>query len=324
MDRHEPSGIVAESSPAGRNGFHPQTFLATKRSESQNDYLADPDIQKLVRFFRDKGILALKDEDRRAQWYDDWLAYQAEHRLYARLLSPRKYSTLGSELDLLKLTRFLEVIGYCSPAHGYSFQVSFLGLFAILMGSNEDLKREAVATLEAGGVLAFAVSEQHHGADLLENGFTVAETGAGRFVANGTKYYIGNSNCASIISILARKEDKSAGTKRAPFMFFALRPKVSPGFRNVRKIHTMGVRAGFVGEIEVKGHEFPTTDVISEGRLAWDSIFGTITLGKFFLGFGSIGICEHALGISFRDRFTASRRSRCPTCARPWHTPTPG
>ena len=33
---------------------------------------------------------------------------------------------------------------------------------------------------------------------------------------------------------------------------------------------------------------------LAEGRDAWDAVFGTVTLGKFFLGFGSIGICEHA------------------------------
>jgi acyl-CoA dehydrogenase len=44
----------------------------------------------------------------------------------------------------------------------------------------------------------------------------------------------------------------------------------------------------------VKDHQVPVGDVIAEGRRAWDSIFGTVALGKFFLGFGSIGICEHA------------------------------
>jgi acyl-CoA dehydrogenase len=33
---------------------------------------------------------------------------------------------------------------------------------------------------------------------------------------------------------------------------------------------------------------------VADGRQAWDAVFGTVTLGKFFLGFGSIGICEHA------------------------------
>jgi acyl-CoA dehydrogenase len=62
----------------------------------------------------------------------------------------------------------------------------------------------------------------------------------------------------------------------------------------VRKIPTVGVRVGFVGEFEVTNHEFPQSDLLAEGRQAWDAVLGTVTLGKFFLGFGSIGICEHA------------------------------
>src|SRR6202044_537822 len=109
------------------------------------------------------------------QWFDDWLAYQAKHRLYAMLLAPKTYSTLGAELNLLKLTRFVEIFGYCSPAHGYSFQVSFLGIFSILMGSNDTLKREAVAALERGKLFAFGISEKTHGSDLMANQFSITE-----------------------------------------------------------------------------------------------------------------------------------------------------
>src|SRR5205814_390110 len=132
---------------------------------------------------------------------------QAKHRVYASVLSPKQYSSTGSEFDLLRYSRFLEVFGYFSPAHGYSAQVTFLGLFSILMGDNAALKREAVAALESGGLLAFGVSEKAHGSDLLAGEFTVKEVEGGRWVANGSKYYIGNSNAASIISILARRED---------------------------------------------------------------------------------------------------------------------
>jgi len=38
--------------------------------------------------------------------------------------------------------------------------------------------------------------------------------------------------------------------------------------------------------------------VIAEGRDAWEAIFASITLGKFLLGFGAIGICERAFGES--------------------------
>ena len=274
----------------------PQAFSSVSRSAASNVYLADPTSLALLNFFEAKGLLAIKEEDRREQWYDDWLAYQAQHRLYASLLSPKQYSSLGYEFDLLRLTRFLEMFGYFSPAHGYSFQVTFLGLFSILMGRNSALKCEAVAALEAGGLLAFGVSEKDHGSDLLGNEFTLRQSGPGEFVATGSKYYIGNANCASIISILARKQDCSDGrARRAPPVLFALRPGRSAGIGSVRKISTLGVRAAFVGEFEVKDQEVPATDVIAEGREAWDAVFGTVTLGKFFLGFGSIGICEHAL-----------------------------
>ena len=286
-----------DSAPAiAREAIYPLAFTAARPSAGAGVYLREPLVRKLAEFFESKGLAAIKDEDQREQWYEDWLAYQATHQLYAGLLAPRQYSSLNSGFDLLRYARFLEVCAYYSPAHGYSLQVTFLGLCSILMGANPDLKREAVGALEAGGLLAFGISERGHGSDLLGNEFTVSESDRGRLVAQGAKFYIGNSNSASIISILARKEDqRNAGhSRRAPFLLFALRPGKSLGFRSVGKIRTLGVRSAFVGEFEVKDHEFTKCDVIAEGRQAWDAIFGTVTLGKFFLGFGSIGICEHA------------------------------
>ncbi|MHC4107893.1 MAG: acyl-CoA dehydrogenase family protein [Planctomycetota bacterium] len=286
----------AAASAARHDAIYPRAFSSMRRAAADDLYLNDPSTLKLVQFFEGKTLAAIKQEDQREQWYEDWLAYQAEHRLYASVLSPGRYSTLGFEFDLLRYARFLEVFAYFSPAHGYSLQVTFLGLFAILMGSNTTLKQEAVAALEKGRLLAFGVSEKTHGSDLFANEFRLTETGPGRFMANGTKYYIGNSNAAAILSILAKRDDARTGdsTKRFPFALLALRPEQSRGFRNVGKIRTLGVRAGYVGEFEVKNHELPESDLIAEKRQAWDAVLGTVTLGKFFLGFGSIGICEHA------------------------------
>lgn len=287
------------SGGAFRDAVCPLVLSTVGPTPGAGAYLADPAARRLLEFFEAKGLAALKEEDRREQWYDDWLAYQAGHGLYAAVLSPKAYSAAGREFDLLRYARFLEVFGYCSAAHGYSLQVTSLGLFAIMAGSNPDLKREAVAAVEAGGLLAFAVSERDHGADLLGNAFTVRDAGPGRFVAGGSKFYIGNANSAAMIAVLAKKEGRrvaAAGeARRAPMAVFALRPGRSPGFGNVRKIHTLGVRSGFVGAFDVAGHEFPESDVVADGRGAWDAVFAAITLGKFFLGFGSVGICEHAL-----------------------------
>ncbi|MCP3904035.1 MAG: acyl-CoA/acyl-ACP dehydrogenase [Planctomycetes bacterium] len=282
--------------PETTAGVYPLAFSVAQPSAETDVYLREPLARKLAEFFEDKGLAALKDEDRREQWYDDWLEYQAEHQLYARLLSPREHSSLGSEFDLLRYARFLEVCAYFSPAHGYSLQASFLGLGAIMMGVNTSVKGEAVAALEAGGQLAFGISERAHGSDLLANEFTVADGASGRLVASGEKFYIGNSNCATIISILAQREGRRDGGhgRRRPFVLFALRPDRSTGFRHGPKIRTLGIRSAHVGEFEVTDHEMSEEDVCADGRAAWDAVFGTVTLGKFFLGFGSIGICEHA------------------------------
>jgi acyl-CoA dehydrogenase len=278
--------------------LYPLSFENSLPAPGPAEYLADPFVRHLLNFFQSKGLAALVLEDQREQWYQDWIDFQAQHGLYAGLLSPKAYSSRGTQLDLLRLTRFIEAFAYFGPAHAYSLQVSFLGLFPIFMSANEPLKREAIAKLKNGGLFAFGVSERNHGSDLLANEFTLKSTSTGAFLAEGSKCYIGNANAACLISVLAKKipEGSSTVTKRTPFAFFALRPAEAPAFQNLKKIRTLGIRSAFVGEFDVKGHVLPATDVISEGRQAWEAAFGTVNLGKFFLGFGAIGICERAFG----------------------------
>jgi len=295
-DPHKPAWNPNGPAAPMLDAIYPQSFTSTQSSRGAELYLREPLVRKVVDFFENKGLAALKAEDQSELWYADWVDYQASHQLYARLLSPQKYSRLGSSFDLFRYTRFIEVCAYFSPAHLYSLQVTFLGLSAILIGANLDLKCEAVQALENGGLLAFGISEQKHGADLLATAFTVAETEPGRLAANGTKYYIGNSNVAALIVILAKQNERKDAehSRRAPTVLFALRPGKSKGFRNLKKIRTLGIRAAFVGEFEVKDHALLKEDIIASNRQAWDAVFGTVSLGKFFLGFGTIGICERA------------------------------
>lgn len=263
---------------------------------AEAEYLTDPAIRLLVDFFRAKGQAALDREDREETWYQDWIDYQGHHGLYAGLLSPLALSNRGHQLDLFRLTRFVEVFAYHAPAHAYSLQVSFLGIFPILMCANEPLKREAIARLEAGGLFAFAVSERNHGSDLLAYETALRPSSSGGHVADGAKAYIGNAGAASMISVLAREcgAPPEVPNRRSPLVFFALRPADSPGFTDLRKIRTLGIRSANVCEFEIRGHPVADGDIISRQREAWAAIFGTVDFGKFFLGFGAIGICEHA------------------------------
>jgi acyl-CoA dehydrogenase len=278
------------------DAVRPLSFDAPSPSEGASEYLQDPSVRLLIDFFQTKGLEALKREDRQEDWYQDWIDYQARHGIYAGLLSPRQYSSRGHQFSISRLVRFLEVFAYFNPAHGYSLHVSFLGLFPILTSDNEPLKREAVARLEAGGLFAFGVSEKAHGSDLFANEFLLTPAPTGGWTAEGSKYYIGNANAACIVSVLAKKggPEAAGSSRRMPFVFVAIRPGEAPAYQDVRKIRTLGIRSAFVGEFTVKGHPVPEGDVISQGRQAWDAGLDTVNLGKFFLGFGAVGICERA------------------------------
>jgi len=283
------------------DGLYPLELDGSSTTLGATEYLSNPSIRLLADFFHAKGLGRLKLEDQSEGWYQDWIDYQARHGLYARLLSPKEYSTRGTQFDLRNYTRFLEAFAYFSPAHAYSLHVSFLGLFPILISTNEPLKREAVAQLEAGGVFAFAVSEREHGSDLLAIEFALRSNGTAGLSAKGSKYYIGNANAAGLVSVLGKHvgptDDKAS--RRSPFVFFALRPRDTSAFASVRKIRTLGIRTAFVGEFEVNDQPVPARDVLSQGREAWDAAFGTVDFGKFFLGFGSVGICERAFAEAF-------------------------
>src|SRR6476646_11256130 len=101
--------MTSESSPRetfiSNGALYPLSFDAPVPTEGVSEYLRDPSLRLLVDFFRDKGLAALRQEDRQEEWYLDWIEYQAGHKLYASVLSPARYSSLGHRLNLLKLTR---------------------------------------------------------------------------------------------------------------------------------------------------------------------------------------------------------------------------
>ncbi len=257
----------------------------------------------LIQFFKNKTPDILQKEDKSEEFYTDFEQYVNKTKLYADLLTPREFSKNGGCFDIKSICKFMELFAYLSPSHAYSLQVTFLGIFPFLMSKNAYIKKEAVQTLQKGKLFAFGLSEKDHGSDIYSSETKVQKDASGALKASGKKYYIGNSNCADLISVLAVNEKQSSMQQsdlKNEFMFFALRPKETSAFQNVKKIRTLGVKTAFVGEFEIKDHVFTENDIISKEKNAWNAIFGTVNLGKFYLGFGSIGICEHA----FQEAYT--------------------
>lgn len=243
-------------------------------------------VEKTIAFFENKGLKRIKEDDQAMVWYEDFLTFIREEKVFATLLTPEKYSRDGSRWDMYRISEFNEILAFYGLCYWYAWQVTILGLGPIWMGTNEEQKHLAAQLLAEGGVFAFGLSEKTHGADLYSSEMKLAPQPDGTYLANGSKYYIGNGNCAALVSTFARLE----GT--GEYVFFTVRPD-HPAYECVKKIDTSGVRQAYVAEYAL--HDYPITeaDILSRGEHAWNSSLNTINVGKFELGCASIGIASH-------------------------------
>lgn len=244
--------------------------------------------RKTIEFFENKGLESIKEDDQNMVFCDDWISFNQQVGAYATLLTPAGYGDPDSRWDMNRIAQFNEVLAFYALSYQYNYQVSILGLGPIWMGDNEEAKHRTAQYLKDGGIFAFGLSEKQHGADLYSNEMKLYPQGNEKFLARGDKYYIGNGNKAALVSTFGRYADTD------DYVFFAVESD-HPRYECIKKINTSGVRPAYVAAYSL--HDYPITaaEILASGKLAWDSSLNTINVGKFQLGFASIGICTHAL-----------------------------
>jgi acyl-CoA dehydrogenase len=241
-------------------------------------------MHKTIAFFENKGKAAMKEEDHERRWYTDYLDFLKAERIFATLLTPSDYGGADCRWDTYRNCAFNEITAFYSLAHWYAWQVSILGLGPIWMGGNEAVKQKTARLLEAGGIFAFGLSEKSHGADLYASEMTLTNLGEGRYVADGGKYYIGNGNAAAYVSTFAKESETGAYT-------WFVAESDHPNYECVQNVVNSQM---YVSEYALSGYPVTDAEILSQGQDAWDSALNTINVGKYNLGWASIGISTHA------------------------------
>jgi acyl-CoA dehydrogenase len=239
---------------------------------------------KTVAFFENKGKEKLKHDDHERVWYADFLEFIKEEKVFATLLTPTPYGDGDKRWDTYRNCVFNEILGFYGLQYWYTWQVTILGLGPIWMGNNEKVKEKTARLLEEGGIFAFGLSEKAHGADLYSSEMALTPLSEGHYVADGGKYYIGNANKAALVSTFAKNSETG------DYVFFV----VETGHENYECVKNIVNSQNYVAEYAL--HAYPITDdeILSTGQAAWDSSLNTINVGKYNLGWASIGICTHA------------------------------
>jgi len=241
-------------------------------------------VARTVAFFEAKGKVRLKADDFDRVWYADFLAFVKEEELFATLLTPAPYGGPDCRWDTSRLCLVNEVLAFYGLCYWYTWQVSILGLGPIWMSANEGVKRRTAALLKAGGIFAFGLSEKEHGADIYATSMLLSPAAGGGHLARGDKYYIGNANQAALVSTFGRLPDAGG------YVFFTVDSQ-HPAFHLVKNI--TGTQS-YVAEFRLKDYPVGAGDVLSQGEEAWNAALNTVNIGKYNLGWASIGIATHA------------------------------
>jgi len=266
--------------------FNPRTYEPTHLDARSRELML-----KTIDFFETRGKQTLLEHDHQRVWYADFLEFVKENKVFSTLLTPAAEAgdDADKRWDTSRICAFNEITGFYGLAYWYTWQVTILGLGPIWQSGNAEARRRAAELLDAGAIFAFGLSEKEHGADIYSTDMilTPEDSGAGGFRANGGKYYIGNGNLAGMVSVFGRRADVAGPDG---YVFFAVDSQ-HPNYTLIKNIVDSQM---FVSEFRLDDYPVTEADILHTGQAAFDAALNTVNVGKFNLGFASIGICEHA------------------------------
>ncbi|WJJ09760.1 acyl-CoA/acyl-ACP dehydrogenase [Prescottella equi] len=258
----------------------------------------DPNTRRLLRatiaWFESRGKRRLLQDDLHAVWTGDFLDFVGHEKLFATFLTPAadSHGDPNKRWDAARNAALSEILGFYGLAYWYLWQVTVLGLGPIWMSANAAARERAAEQLDAGGVMAFGLSEREHGADVYSTDMLLTPqdpegSGDAVFRANGTKYYIGNGNVAGMVSVFGRRTDVEGAEG---YVFFV----VDSRHLHYRLIDNVVHGQMYVSTFALRDYPVREQDILHTGPDAFSAALNTVNVGKFNLCTASIGMCEHA------------------------------
>ena len=241
---------------------------------------------KTIGFFENKGLDKLKEDYNGAVWYADFLEFCKAEGILSSMLTPAQHGKAGENAvwDTWRVCGFAEILGFFGLCYWYTYQVSVLGIGPIWMSQNKALQAKAKRLLDEGHIFAFGLSEKEHGADIYSSDMIVTRLPDGSYRATGGKYYIGNANQAAMVLTFGKMADTGE------YIFFV----ADSQHPNYELVKNTVYSQNFVAEFHLDAYPFTEAEVLHHGDDAWNAALNTVNVGKYNLGWASIGMCTHA------------------------------
>ena len=280
---------MSTTNPHGAAGsllFNPHTYDPSHFDDETRRLL-----RATIDWFEHRGKERLLEDYRECVWYADFLEFVAKERLFAKMGTPAREANgdRDKRWDTSRISAFSEILAFYGLDYWYAWQVTILGLGPIWQSENAvGTQSRGRSGWTDGAVFAFGLSEREHGADIYTTDMVLTPDGEGGFRATGGKYYIGNGNVARMVSVFGRRSDVEGPDG---YVFFA----ADSQHENYRLVKNIVQAQMYVSEFRLEDYPVRAEDVLHTGQAAFDAALNTVNVGKFNIGFASVGMCEHAM-----------------------------
>lgn len=264
--------------------LNPQDLRNTLSLATEDDYKL---FETCRDFFEHKGTFGVMNTATTRMAPNDFYEYIKESGFFSKLLTPEAYGDGTTRWDHYLVSAASELLGFYG-FYQYTFQCSVLGLGPIWESDNEKQKREAAQQLAEGNIFAFGMSEKAHGADIYTTDCYITPVGDGKYVANGQKYYIGNSSRASKISVFGKN------TATGEYCIWVVDSR-DRHCKYCGDIETPALVESQIGYFDMIEYPLTEDDILINGNEAFGKALGAVNIGKTQTSIGDDSKIAHML-----------------------------
>ncbi|MDE2365851.1 MAG: acyl-CoA dehydrogenase family protein [Betaproteobacteria bacterium] len=172
---------------------------------------------------------------------------------------------------------------------------SALDAHMLLKFGNDEIRRNFLEPMAAGEATpSYCMTEPGHGGSFPALITTSACLSNGQWVINGRKWFAGNADRATFMTILARTAGKDAALDKALSMIVA--PSDTPGLKVERQITMMGRSLG-QGEISFTEMRVPEHNLLGASGGGLDLMSQRLAIGRLLRSMNWVGLAQRCFDL---------------------------
>ncbi|MEV5724212.1 acyl-CoA dehydrogenase family protein [Streptomyces pharetrae] len=203
----------------------------------------------------------------------------------------------GALDDFTVVMRLLRAVARIDLTVAAAHGKTYLGAVSTWITGAEEPARRLARRITDGEVVSCALTERHHGSDLLSGEVTARPAADGGWLLNGEKWLINNVSRAGLVTVLARTHD--AGGPRGFSLFLVDKARLGPGTHTcLPKVRTYGIRGADISGIALHDAHLPADALIGAPGQGVEIIVKALHITRTCCAAMSLGAGDHALRLA--------------------------